>query len=116
MAELNAAVTLKSAPHLELFRNPQIDKEDAGPGTPAEHAAGPRRPAGRPAPHLLVLLLQLGGLLLVRLLVVRGGVIPHLPQLLCDVANGQAGVLSFDFGAILRTKQEKGRTKRRNCI
>lgn len=61
--------------------------------------------------YLLVFLFKLSGLLFEGLLVFCRGVVPHLSQLLGYVSNGQAGGLTFDLGAILRTEDEEGRSE-----
>lgn len=58
--------------------------------------------------YLLVFLLQLGGLGLERGLVLGALRGPQLAQLLGDVADGDAGVLLLDPGAVLGAEDEEG--------
>lgn len=52
-------------------------------------------------PYLLILLLQFSGLLLIGLLVLCRGTIPHLTQPLSDLSNGQIRLLAFHLRAEL---------------
>lgn len=57
--------------------------------------------------YLVVLLLQLGGLLLVRLLVLCSFAVPHLAQLLGRVANRESGTLTLHLGAEFSAEEEE---------
>lgn len=59
--------------------------------------------------YLVVLLLQLGSLLLIRLLVLCGWAVPHLAQLLCCVPNGESRIIAFYLGAKVSTEEEECR-------
>lgn len=59
--------------------------------------------------YLVVLLLQLGGLLLVWLLVLCSFAVPHLTQFLGRVSNCESGILTLHFGAEFSTEQKECR-------
>lgn len=57
--------------------------------------------------YLVVLLLQLGGLLLVWLLVLCSFAVPHLTQFLGRVANRESGILTLHLGAEFSAEEEE---------
>lgn len=63
-----------------------------------------------PELYLLILLLQFGSLLLIGLLVLRAGPIPHLSKLLGDLSDGQTGGITFHLGAEFWAENEEGRS------
>lgn len=59
--------------------------------------------------YLVVLLLQLGSFLFVRLLVLCSFAIPHLTQFLGCVSNCESGILTLHLGAEFSAEQEECR-------
>lgn len=59
--------------------------------------------------YLVVLLLQLGSFLLVRLLVLCSFTIPHLTQFLGCVSNRESRILTLHLGAEFSTEKEECR-------